>query len=95
MFMADLCYLFYLHYQVIPKIACVFSKPYEVLNWSMPTVKQIWKRNHCCIIIGSVFLKKKHLKAIWPFQRTQYQALHVGIQRLTGFTINRALKRHG
>ncbi len=30
MFMADLYYIFILHYQVIPKIACVFSKPYKV-----------------------------------------------------------------
>ncbi len=29
MFMADLYYIF-IHYQVIPKIACMFSKPYEV-----------------------------------------------------------------
>ncbi len=29
MFMADLCYI-YLHYQVIPEIASMFSKPYEV-----------------------------------------------------------------
>ncbi len=30
MFMSDLCYNFHLHYQVIPKIACVFSKPFDV-----------------------------------------------------------------
>ncbi len=30
MFMADLKLYFHLHYQVIPKIACVFLKLYEV-----------------------------------------------------------------
>ncbi len=66
MFMTDLCYIFI----YIPEITCVFSKPYEVatktilIEVCLLLNKYDEKNNNCCIIIGSVFLKKKHLKAI-------------------------------
>ncbi len=58
---------FHLHYQVTPKIACMFLKPYEVRKqfllkyafcWTNMIKKYFWKRNN-------IFFK-----AIWPSQIT-------------------------
>ncbi len=46
----------------------VFSSTLSSDSWSMPTVKQIWRKKHCWIIVTSVFFK--HLKALWPSQIT-------------------------
>ncbi len=78
MFMADLCYIFiYIIKWFLKSPACFQShtKFKNYFNWSMPTVEQIWQQNHCCIIIGSVFFLKKHLKAIRPSQITQLESI--------------------
>ncbi len=71
MFMADLCYIFIYIIKWFLKLPACFrshTKYENNFNWSMNKYDE---KHHCCIIIGSLFLKKKHLKAIWPSQITQ------------------------
>ncbi len=73
MFMADLCYIFiYIKWFInrlrvfgaIRSTKTILIEVYLLLN-------KYDEKNHYCVIIGLVFLKKKHLKAKWPSQITQ------------------------
>ncbi len=64
MFMADFVLYFHLHYQVIPKIACMFSKPFEVrnnFNWSMNKYEQIWRKTSLLHYYRINILEKKNI----------------------------------
>ncbi len=74
MFMADLCYIFiYIIKWFLKSPACFWShtKYKNYFNWSMPTVKQIWRNTSLLHYYRISIFLKKHLKAIWPSQITQ------------------------
>ncbi len=55
---------FYLHYQVIPKIACVFLKPYKVIQYILIVCMQFNNYDK----EKNIF--EKQLKAIWQSHKS-------------------------
>ncbi len=71
MYMADLCYIFIYIIKLFLKPPACFRSHTKYTFFFIEVCLLLNKYDHHCVIfIGSVFLKKKALKAIWPSQIT-------------------------